>query len=118
KRKGWPSAYAMGIDSGGNLIWGGGDRWGSSNFAAETAVEQCARSSGDFCKVLMVNGEFREQGFLEIAQRLRAQNPDAMRQAYLQSLRQPYTESRYGTTRNPIGYGFSSPRDSRRAATP
>jgi hypothetical protein len=107
----------MGIDSGGNLIWGGGNRWGNSNFATETALEHCARSSGDFCKVLMVNGEFKEQGFLEVAQRLRAQNPDAMRQAYLQSLRQPYTESLYGVARNPSGFGFSSPRNSRPAVS-
>ena len=96
KRKAWHNSYAIGTDHGGNLIWGGGYRLKNAVDAAQTALEQCVRGIGDFCKVIMINGEFREKDFLEMAKQLGGKNVDAVRQAYLRSLTKNPTESQVG----------------------
>ena len=68
------SAYAMGIDSSGKLIWGAATGHKNTRFAAESAVEYCARESKDICKVVLIDGEFREEQFLELAKLLRHQS--------------------------------------------
>ena len=96
KRKSWHNAYAMGTDNKGNLIWGGGYGLRIAVDAAQTALEQCVSRTGDSCKVIMVNGEFREKAFMEITKQLGVNNVVAVRQAYLQSLTKNPTESKVG----------------------
>ena len=57
KRLQWQSAYAVGVDKNGSLIWGGGRLWRVPSHALETALQYCARSADSSCKIVMVNGE-------------------------------------------------------------
>jgi hypothetical protein len=104
KRKSWHNAYAMGTDSKGNLIWGGGYQLRTAADAAETALEKCASRTGDSCKVVIANGGFREKNFVEMAKGLGGKDIAEVRQAFLQSLTRGPAESRVGTT----GAGGSS----------
>ena len=113
KKMMWSSAYAMGTDRKGNLVWGGSVRWRVPSYAYETALEYCAKAAGDSCKIVMQNGEFLEKDFLEMAKQLGGQTVTAVRQAYLQSLssRFPDPPPPVGS-RNPVpGIGFSSNRE-------
>ena len=87
KTRPWQSAYAIGTDKNGTLIWGGGYGWRLPTHASDTAREQCARGAGDTCQVVMVNGELREREFLEMAKGLGVQGVAAVREAFVAGLR-------------------------------
>jgi len=98
KQKRWHNAYAMGTDSKGNLIWGGAFYMRTADDAAQTALGQCMSAAGDSCQVIMVDGEFREKGFLAMTKTLGQQSVAATRQAFLQSLAKSPIETRVGQT--------------------
>lgn len=60
----YSSAFALGVTAKGALA--GGRSWGarSPQVAEEVALENCARYADRRCQVVLVNGEFREAGFL------------------------------------------------------
>jgi uncharacterized caspase-like protein len=87
KQRRWQTAHALGADKHGNLIWAGSWNWRRAEYATETALEHCAKVAGDFCKVVVANGDFREQEFLDVAKRLAEQNVAAVRREYLEGLR-------------------------------
>ncbi len=114
RRMRWNSAYAMGANSGGNLIIGGGIGWNRPTDATETAVEQCAGSAGSsLCKVVVLNGDFREKEFREMAVQLEKQPVSIIRQQYLQDLSAPLPTPPApvgGRSPNVNAFGFSSAR--------
>ncbi|MBX3673668.1 MAG: caspase family protein [Burkholderiales bacterium] len=60
----YSSAFALGVTARGTLA--GGRSWGarSPQVAEEVALENCARHAAMRCQVVLVNGEFREAGFV------------------------------------------------------
>jgi hypothetical protein len=102
----------MGTDSSGNLIMGGGSRWQRPSDATETAVAQCAGSIESLCKVVVLNGDFREKEFLELAGQLAKQPVSIIRLQYLQDLSAPLpTPAAVGASPdNRYAFGFSSAR--------
>jgi hypothetical protein len=61
------SALALGINAAGRLVaW---KTWGENTreLAVDSAIERCTRSAQARCAVVVVNGDFREAGFLEWA---------------------------------------------------
>jgi hypothetical protein len=118
KRMEWSSAYALGSDRKGNLVWGGGYRLSVPDWASDTALEYCARADGDLCKVVMVNGEFLEKNFIGVAKQLVRQNIATVRRSFLQSLTKRPSENRTagagGSRPNPnsgTAVGFASIRN-------
>lgn len=63
----YSSAFALGVTAKGTLA--GGRSWGvrSPQVAEEVALENCARHAARRCHVVLVNGEFREAGFIDWA---------------------------------------------------
>ena len=111
----WNSAFAIGADQSGNIIWGGSRNWRNVVFASETAMEFCAGRAGNTCKVVVANGDFQEGSFLELARRLGGQDLAATRRAYMQSLARTPAETRLSNNAGGGGggpsYGFASLRD-------
>lgn len=89
----WQSAGAVGVDAKGHFIWGGTYQWNRLQLAEETALQYCATSTGDACRVVFANGEFRAAEFTEIAKRMGGSPVATAREAYLQSLRRPAVET-------------------------
>ncbi|MBX3717852.1 MAG: caspase family protein [Burkholderiales bacterium] len=60
----YASAFSLGVTAKGTLA--GGRSWGarSPQVAEEAALENCARHAAMRCQVVLVNGEFREAGFI------------------------------------------------------
>lgn len=60
----YASAFALGVTANGTLA--GGRSWGarSPQVAEEVALENCARHAARRCEVVVVNGDFREAGFV------------------------------------------------------
>jgi uncharacterized caspase-like protein len=60
----YASAFALGVTAKGTLA--GGRSWGarSPQVAEEVALENCARHAARRCEVVVVNGDFREAGFV------------------------------------------------------
>jgi len=60
----YSSAFALGVTAKGTLA--AGRSWGarSPQVAEEIALENCARHAARRCQVIVVNGEFREAGFV------------------------------------------------------
>jgi hypothetical protein len=98
KSRYWSNAYAMGTDTEGTPIWGGAYAWARPEYAAEVALVYCARASGDSCKVIMTNGDFRLADFVELAKTLVQHSVSNVRQAYLQSLAIFPIETQVGRT--------------------
>jgi uncharacterized caspase-like protein len=113
KIKRYHGAYAMGTDNRGNLVWGSSWGWKLPMFATDTARELCARTAGDSCRVVMLNAEFLEKDFVEVAKQLGAQSVAAVRQAYTQGLRKnpPTFVIQYGSTLGPPTFGMVSIRE-------
>ena len=63
----YSSAFALGVTAKGTLA--AGRSWGarSPQVAEEIALENCARHAARRCQVMVVNGEFREAGFVDWA---------------------------------------------------
>lgn len=80
KRMPYQSAFALGVGSRGFLV--ARRVWGQLNpaFAANDALERCnAAGTGGSCRVVMINGEFQEQAFMEVAARLGLMTPYRVR---------------------------------------
>ncbi len=73
------SAYAIGIAEKGHIVraWTWGER--SPHVAGVSAAERCNRASRVPCSVVVVNGEFREQAFLEWARNAARRPPGEVR---------------------------------------
>jgi hypothetical protein len=84
----YSSAYAVGTDGNGNLIWGGTYGWVRPFSATEAALEYCAKARGDRCKVVLANGDFKEKEFVDVAKQLGGMSIAAVRQAFRQNLLQ------------------------------
>ncbi len=118
-RKDWHNGYAMGVDQKGNLIWGGGYRLRNAADALQTAIEQCSPDSRNACAGILVDGDFRESDFLDMAKRLGARDVAGSRQSFLDSLTKRPAETRVGLATSAGGgtedshysYGYSSIRD-------
>lgn len=82
----WQSAGAFGVDAQGHLTWAGSYQWNRLAYAEETAMQNCARTPGDACKVVFVNGEFRSAAFIEAMKGLGAAPVAAVRDAFLRTL--------------------------------
>ena len=98
KRHGWHNAYAIGADSNGKLIWGGGYRLRTAADSAQTALDHCKTSAGNLCTVVSLNGDFKETNFRELVTRLGVQNVATVRNSFLGSLRKAPTTARVGST--------------------
>lgn len=85
----YSSAFALGTGPRGGLAVGRAVGERSPEIAAGTALERCARSQGEGCKVVMANGEFREPGFLEWA---RAATGRSILQLRIDLLRKRYDQ--------------------------
>jgi hypothetical protein len=86
-RAGWASAHAIGADSGGNLAWAGVEQMPDATTANDSAKEFCSAGKSRRCHVFMVNGEFREKDFMELARELSLHNFSIARASYLDTLR-------------------------------
>ena len=75
KRLSWHSAYALGTTANGGIVRGRSWKWGNTRNAEDAALSHC---KGD-CKVVMVNGEFREKEFIAFARALRGSLPAVRR---------------------------------------
>lgn len=113
----YASAYALGTDANGYLIWGGTYGWVRPFLATEAAREYCVKNPGDRCNVMLVNGDFDQRGFMEIARQLGRVSVSAARQAFRQHLLQKpaaFVASHNGGGGMAGGYaasfGFTSPR--------
>jgi uncharacterized caspase-like protein len=96
RTKAWHNGYALGVSARGILIWGGAYRMRNAVDAGQAAVEQCIKGPGDACKAIVVNGDFVQGEFQEVAKQLGAQSVAAVRRAYLASLEKKAAESRLG----------------------
>jgi uncharacterized caspase-like protein len=106
----WFSAFALGADKEGNLIWGGAKKQRNMSNALDTALEFCAGSAKNACRIVMVDGEFKEPGVVEVAKQLGAKSPAATREGYLRSLMTPATQAKTGMNSGGAGptFGFAS----------
>ena len=103
----------------GNLIWGGGYRLRTAADATQTAIEQCSADVRNPCAAILVNGDFLENDFLDMAKRLGAHDVAASRMAFLDSLTKRPAEVRVGLASVAGGgtgdfhysYGYSSFRE-------
>lgn len=98
----WNNAYAMGVDNRGDLIWGGAYGEGRAHFATDTALKYCAQLPEDYCKVIVLNGDFQVRTLVEIAGRFGARSIADVRRAFLQSIER---EPGAFATGLPIGAG-------------
>ncbi len=96
-RAAWANAHAVGVDAGGRLGWAGVERFPNAPGAGNLAVEHCGSDSRRRCRILILNGEFREKDFFELANDLRGADFSAARQSYLESLRESPRELEYST---------------------
>jgi hypothetical protein len=112
-QKQWHTAYAMGTDNNGKLVWGGAYRLKSIADASESALELCAGRNRGSCNLIVINKEFRAGNFIEIAKQLGGQNVFATRRAFLESLTKSPPEFRIGLAGGLSQYsmGYSSIRE-------
>jgi hypothetical protein len=112
KSKRFPSAFAVGTSTSGNLLWAGSWNWNLPVHAVQTAIEQCARNNGDSCKAIMVNGELTHKEFVAVAKQLGTADLATVRQNYLagiQNLPQPIVLKSAASASN-NAYAYYSPR--------
>jgi uncharacterized caspase-like protein len=84
KRMRYNSALALGVTDGGYLSFY--RLWNYSNPAerSELALERCNKTtSNTSCRLVMINGEFQEKEFMEVAARLGRQTSDEVRRRYV-----------------------------------
>jgi hypothetical protein len=83
------SASALGVNGGGYIDYVNSWRRGTPTDATESALAGCSmRRTGTSCRVVMVNREFREAEFMEVARRLGRQPRDKVREAALKRIAQ------------------------------
>lgn len=84
KRMPYQSALALGVSQRGLLVWRRVWEQRNPEFAAKGALERCnAHGAQGSCRLVMINGEFQEQSFMEVAARLGRQTPDRVRRQYV-----------------------------------
>ena len=84
KRMPYQSALALGVSKRGLLVWRRVWEQRNPDFAAKGALERCnAHGAEGSCRVVMINGEFQERAFMEVAARLGRQTPDRVRRQYV-----------------------------------
>ena len=84
KRMPYQSALALGVSQRGLLVWRRVWEQRNPEFAAQGALERCnAHGAQGSCRLVMINGEFQEQAFMEVAARLGRQTPDRVRRQYV-----------------------------------
>jgi len=84
KRMPYQSALALGVSKRGFLVWRRVWEQRNPDFAAKGALERCdAHGAEGSCRLVMINGEFQEQAFMEVAARLGRQTPDRVRRQYV-----------------------------------
>lgn len=81
------SAYALSVNPTGQLASGRGWRSRTPELAAATAVTFCSKGGGESCRSVMLNGQFQENGFLEVARQFGKLNVVDVRGRYLRALR-------------------------------
>ena len=107
------SALAFGVDASGFIVWGGSHSQYSRFQAIEVARDFCTASGGSTCKVVYVNRSFAEDSWLEVIKQLGNQPVEAVRNAFISSLRQPITQNMtasatlHNNYRAGFGYTFS-----------
>ena len=86
RRSPYQSATALGVNDRGYLVWS--RQWGHrlSMFASQSALEACNKQkAADSCRLVMVNGEFQEKEFMEVAARLGRQTPASVSQGLIKA---------------------------------
>jgi uncharacterized caspase-like protein len=80
----YQSVLALGVNSRGFLV--SRRAWGlkSPDLGAKETLERCnERGTEGSCRLVMINGELREQAFMEVVVRLGRQTPDRVRHQYV-----------------------------------
>ena len=86
KRMPYNSAFAMGVNSAGFIHWGRAWRSGIRSFAETEALDNCKQHGDGVCKVVMLNGDFQEDAFMEIAAAFPKRNPEGPRKRFIARL--------------------------------
>ena len=116
-RRQYNSAFAVGVDAAGYLMWGGGYNFRRQSDATDTAASYCG--AADACKPVLLNGDVNRDALIEALKPLGRQPVEAVRAAFVKSLTQPLAESqagmsevigRAGSVLPPMGYTFERPR--------
>lgn len=85
KRLPWQSALAMG-ERNGHVVYGWAQREVRVEWAADAAINACARVGSSNCAVVMADGKVNEAGILALAGRLGARQQEVTRDALLRSM--------------------------------
>ena len=85
KRMPYNTAIAMGIGFRGGVAWGRSGKQNIPAFAEQQAIENCQRYASS-CKAMLVNGDFREDAFLELAREFGSRDPTGPRRGFLNNL--------------------------------
>jgi len=84
KRMPYESALALGVSNRGFLVSRRVWNQRSLNFAANDTLDRCnARGAEGSCRLVVINGEFREKEFMEVVARLGRQTSDRVRRQYV-----------------------------------
>ena len=86
-RAAWANAHAMGVDSAGRLGWAGVERFPNAPGASSLSLEFCGSDNRRRCRAVVVNGEFKEKEFVELANELSRADFSTARLSYLDTLR-------------------------------
>jgi uncharacterized caspase-like protein len=86
RRVPFQSAMALGVNARGHVTWSARWREAKLVYATEPALESCNKQNAEgSCRLVMVNGEFQEKEFIDVAKRLGRQTPDLVRQALVKA---------------------------------
>ena len=114
-RRTYNNAFALGVDANGLITWGGSYGQLNRAHAFEIALDFCAGAGGVKCKVVLANGSFAENDWLEVAKQLQNRPIEAVRKGFIGSLRDRIVETSAGTSgqgatgsmRTAFGYTFA-----------
>ena len=115
-RRPYNAALALGVDANGFIVWGGGHTHATRPEAGETALQFCTSAEKGSCKVVVVNGDFAREAWLEALKPLGSEPVNSVRAALMASLRQPIIETAVGlgpritssvSATPPTGYTFA-----------
>jgi uncharacterized caspase-like protein len=95
-RRAYSSAFALGVDAAGIIAWGGTYNYSGGEHAANaTAVDFCKRVGAASCNIVVKNGSFDENAFLEFAGGLASQPVEVVRKALMDTMRRPVIETAF-----------------------
>ena len=83
KRMGYDSALAVGMAADGKLVWWRVAKQSNPIIAQQLAESRCRPSSAAPCVAIMVNGDFREAGFIEWARGAKVKDVKSIRSGFL-----------------------------------